>query len=162
MSSRSGGLLELVARGKKDIFFTSNPQSSFFHSVYTRCAPFSKEIYIGKPRNNPEWGRYVDFDIEHRGDILHRSYLRIQLPTWLPMELRGINETGVITDMSGVSYGYTNEVGFFMLIKYSTLMIMCFYVNRLEHIWIGVLNRPMNSAQLEYTLTKSVIAERQV
>jgi len=117
MSSRSGGLLELVARGKKDIFFTSNPQISFFNSVYTRCAPFSKEIYIGKPRNNPEWGRYVDFDIEHRGDILHRLYLRIQLPTWLPMELRGINTTGVITDMSGVSYGYTNEVGFYMIDK---------------------------------------------
>jgi len=115
MSSRSGGLLELVARGKKDIFFTSNPQVSFFHSVYTRCAPFTKEIFLAKPRNSPEWGKYVDFDIDHRGDILHHLYLRIQLPSWLPPELREVNKTGLITDLSGVSYGYTNDIGFMMI-----------------------------------------------
>lgn len=117
MSSRSGGLLELVARGKKDIFFTSNPQVCFFHSVYSRCSPFTKEIYLAKPRNNPEWGRYVDFDIEHRGDILHHLYLRIQLPSWLPATLTSINSTGLITDMSGVSYGYTNSIGFLLIDK---------------------------------------------
>lgn len=117
MSSRQGGLLELVARGKKDIFFTSNPQICFFHSVYTRCAPFTKEIYVAKPRNSPEWGKYVDFDIDHRGDILHHLYLRIQLPSWLPNTLTSLNTTGVITDMSGVSYGFTNRVGHMMIDK---------------------------------------------
>ena len=77
MSSRSGGLLELVSRGKKDVFFTANPVISHVHSVYTRQVPFTKETYITKPRNNPVWGKTVEFPIEHRGDIITDMYLRI-------------------------------------------------------------------------------------
>ena len=117
MSSRAGGLLELVARGKKDVFFTANPLVSAFHSVYTRAAPFTKEIYVAKPRNVPEWGRWVDFDIEHRGDLMKNTYLRIDLPSWLPPDVRTINESGIVTDASGVTFGYCNNVGFQMLEK---------------------------------------------
>ena len=104
MSTRSGGLLELVARGKKDVFFNSNPTISFFHSVYVRSAPFTKEIHILKPRNTPEWGKWVDFDFEHRGDIVKHVYLRLELPSWLPPSLHEINQTGLITyDISGTT-----------------------------------------------------------
>ena len=115
MTSRSGGLLELVARGKKDVFFTSNPTVSFFHSVYVRSAAFSKEIYVVKPRNAPEWGHWVDFDIDHRGDLAREFYLRIQLPTWLPTTVANTNMKGLVTDASGVSFGYCNNIGFQML-----------------------------------------------
>ena len=112
MTSRAGGLLELVARGKKDLFFTANPVVSRFHSVYTRAAPFTRETYIAKPRNDAEWGHWVDFDIEHRGDLLSETYLRIELPTWLPGGAAAINPTGIVTDASGVTFGYCNNVGF--------------------------------------------------
>ena len=112
MTSRSGGLLELVARGKKDLYFTSNPKITFFHSVYSRAAPFTKEIYVSAPRNVPDWGHYVDFDIDHRGDLLKRMYLRITLPTWLPSNAVAANLSGVVTDPSGVTFGYCNNVGF--------------------------------------------------
>jgi hypothetical protein len=115
MTDRSGGLLELVARGKKDQFFTANPSISFFHSLYTRAAPFTKEIYVSTPRNAPEWGKWVDFDIEHRGDFVKHFYLRIDLPTWLPSDVAAINPTGVVTDASGVTFGWCNNVGFQML-----------------------------------------------
>ena len=115
MTSRSGGLLELVARGKKDVFFTSNPTVSFFHSVYLRSAAFSKEIYVVKPRNAPEWGHWVDFDIDHRGDLVRQFYLRIQLPTWLPTSVASVNMNGLVTDASGVTFGYCNNIGFQML-----------------------------------------------
>jgi hypothetical protein len=115
MTSRSGGLLELVARGKKDTFFTSNPVVSFFHSVYLRAAPFTKEIYVSKPRNVPEWGRWVEFELEHRGDLAKNFYLHIELPTWLPSEAVAANATGVVTDASGVTFGYCNNVGFQVL-----------------------------------------------
>lgn len=117
MSSRSGGLLELVARGKKDIFFTSNPTVRYIHSVYTRSSPFVKEIHVSKPRNIPEWGKYVDFDIEHRGDLMKHVYIRLELPTWLPASARQANRTGIVTDPSGVTFGYTNNVGFQILEK---------------------------------------------
>ena len=115
MTSRSGGLLELVARGKKDVFFTANPVVSFFHSVYMRSAAFSKEIYVVKPRNIPEWGHWVDFDIDHRGDLARQFYLRISLPTWLPIGAITANKTGRVSDLSGVTFGYCNNVGFQML-----------------------------------------------
>lgn len=112
MTSRAGGLLELVARGKKDVFFTANPIVSRFHSVYTRAAPFTRESYIAKPRNDAEWGRWVDFDIEHRGDLLCETYLHIELPTWLPSAAAAVNPRGIVTDADGVSFGYCNNVGF--------------------------------------------------
>ena len=117
MTSRSGGLLELVARGKKDVFFTANPTVAYIHSVYTRAAPFTKELYISKPRNAPEWGHWVDFDIEHRGDIVREFYLRIDLPTWLPPKAAAANPTGLVTGSDGVTYGYCNNIGFLMLDK---------------------------------------------
>lgn len=117
MTSRSGGLLELVARGKKDVFFTANPTVAYIHSVYTRAAPFTKELYVSKPRNAPEWGHWVDFDIEHRGDIVKQFYLRIDLPTWLPPNAASENPTGLVTDAQGVTYGYCNNIGFQMLDK---------------------------------------------
>ena len=115
MTSRSGGLLELVARGKKDLYFTSNPKITFLHSVYSRAAPFTKEIYVTAPRNNPDWGHYVDFDIDHRGDLTKLFYLRITLPTWLPSDAAAANPHGIVTDASGVTFGYCNNVGFQMI-----------------------------------------------
>lgn len=117
MSSQQGGLLELVARGKKDVFFTSNPSVSFFHSVYRRAAPFSEEVYVSQPRNAAEWGRWVEFDYEHRGDLVRKVYIRLTLPTWLPDSVAARNSTAVITDLSGVAYGYCNNIGYQMLEK---------------------------------------------
>ena len=117
MSSRSGGLIELVARGKKDLYFSQNPLVSYFHSVYRTASPFTKEIYVITPRNVPEWGRYVDFDIEHRGDLMKHMYLRVQLPTWLPPLAAAANPAGLVTDASGVTFGYTSKIGFQMLEK---------------------------------------------
>lgn len=111
MTSRAGGLLELVARGKKDVFFSANPVVSRFHSVYRKSAPFTRETYVAKPRNIAEWGKWVDFDIEHRGDILSQTYLRIELPTWLPSDAVEINKRGIVT-IDDVTYGYCNNVGF--------------------------------------------------
>jgi hypothetical protein len=122
MSSRSGGLLELVARGKKDVFFIANPSTAIFHSVYTRAAPFTKEIYVSESRNTPEFGHWVDFDVDHRGDIHRHFYLRIALPTWLPPAAAAANATGIVTDASGMTYGYTNNIGFQVLEKIQFFM----------------------------------------
>ena len=118
MSGHRGGLLELVARGKKDAFFTSNPQTSFFHSVFRKYAASTEEVHLTAPRNSPEWGRWCEFDFEHRGDLVRKSYLRIRLPSWLPQEYAQANGRTLITDAAdGVSYGYCNNVGFQMIEK---------------------------------------------
>ncbi len=117
MSNQRAGLLELVARGKKDVFFTANPSASFFHSVYSRFAPFTEEVYIMQPRNVADWGTWTEFDYEHRGDLVRKTYIRLTLPTWIPESLTSINKRGIVTDLSGVSYGYCNNIGYQMLEK---------------------------------------------
>ncbi len=116
MSGR-GGVLELIARGKKDAFFTSNPKTSFFHSVYRKYSPTVEEFHLTAPRNPPEWGRWVEFDLEHRGDLVRKFHLRITLPTWLPANVVAANPTGFVSDISGVSYGYCNNIGYQVLEK---------------------------------------------
>ena len=117
MTSRQGGLLELVARGKKDVFFTNNPTVSYYNNVYRTAAPVVTEVYSYNPRNRPEWGKWVDFDLEHRGDLVNKFFLRIQLPTWLPTVAAAANPTGIVTDNSGNTFGYCNKVGYQMIHK---------------------------------------------
>lgn len=117
MSGHRGGLLELVSRGKKDAFFTANPKVSFFHSVYVKAAPFTEEVYVMPPRNIPEWGKWTEFTFEHRGDLVRKMYLQIRLPTWLSDSLAEINRRALVTDTSGVSYGYCNNIGFQVIEK---------------------------------------------
>jgi len=115
MTTRTGGLLELVARGKKDLFFTHNPTVSYYHSVYKTASATTKEIYELMPRNTPEWGNWVDFDLEHKGDLASKFYLRVQLPTWLPPSIQ--NGTSLVTYPGGVTYGYCQNVGYQMIRK---------------------------------------------
>ena len=80
MSSSGGaGLLELVARGKKDTFFTGDPQMSFFHSVYNRASPWLRETRFISPRNDGDFESYVDFVLEPVGDIIRDIHLIVQL-----------------------------------------------------------------------------------
>jgi hypothetical protein len=116
---RNAGLLELVSRGKKDVYFTNNPKNSFFHGVYMKSAPFTKEVHVTIPNNAPDWGKYVDFDIEQRGDIIKEFKLRLNLPTWLPPIAAEANPKGLVNFVDGYesSVGYTNLVGFYAIDK---------------------------------------------
>lgn len=109
--SSGGGLLDLVARGKKDTFFTSNPKICHFHSVYQRQPAFTQEIRITQPRNNADWGKYVDFDIEPIGDIVKHFVLLINIPSWLPPEQARQNSTSITSDLNNITYGYTQDIG---------------------------------------------------
>ena len=117
MATRTGGLLELVARGKKDLFFTHNPTVSYYHSVYKTASATTKELYQLMPRNTPEWGNWVDFDLEHKGDLASKFHLRIQLPTWLPPAVATANPTSLVTYEGGVTYGYCQNVGYQIIKK---------------------------------------------
>jgi hypothetical protein len=115
--SHRGGLLELIARGKKDAFFHANPQVAYFHSVYRRYAATTEELHLTTPRNQPEWGKWVEFDLEHRGDLVRKFHLRITLPTWLPADIAAVNHKSLVTDASGITFGYCNNVGYQMIEK---------------------------------------------
>ena len=115
--SSGGGLLDLVARGKKDTFFTQNPKVAFINSVYPRYPAFTQEIRLTQPYNRPEWGRWVDFELEPVGDILRNPVLLIEMPTWLPPPIAKVNSSIYVTDLSGVEYGYTQDLAAAMIDK---------------------------------------------
>lgn len=112
-----GGLLDLVARGKKDTFFIENPKISFIHSVYTRTNPSTQEIRYTFPKNVPAWGQSIEFDIEHVGDIMRHPTLLIDLPTWLPPTQAQLNPYAFTSDINGIEYGYCQNIGVLMIDK---------------------------------------------
>jgi hypothetical protein len=75
-----GGLLQLVAIGKQDVFLTGNPQITWFKMVYRRYTNFaieSQQIYFD---GDPDFGRRITALIPRRGDLLGPMILEVVLP----------------------------------------------------------------------------------
>jgi hypothetical protein len=127
MSSTSysieGALYELVARGNKDVYFVQDEPASknVFDNRYNPVPPQIAELRRLPPLNQPGFGRSFEFQVEIAGDLFVEPTLLIDLPSWLPPPQALANPTSVITDGSGVSYGYTNGVGFFLFEKIQLL-----------------------------------------
>lgn len=115
--SAGAGLLDLVARGKKDTFFTGSPQVSFFHSVYVRHSAYTREKREIMGRNAVEWGRFIDFEITAIGEILQDLHLQIQLPSWLMDTHADLNATSLIRTSDGTAIGYVNGVAYHLVEK---------------------------------------------
>jgi len=92
-----GGLLQLVATGKQDLFLTGNPQISFFKMVYRRHTNFAMESQAMYFDGTPNFGQRITCLIPRRGDLLGKVYLEVVLPQ--------------IKDTSGNPLSYTNSIG---------------------------------------------------
>lgn len=92
-----GGLLQLVAVGKQDLFLTGNPQISFFKMVYRRHTNFATESQPMYFDGTPNFGQRLTCLIPRRGDLLGRVYLDVTLPR--------------IYDTEGNVLSYTNSIG---------------------------------------------------
>ena len=92
-----GGLLQLVATGKQDLFLTGNPQISFFKMVYRRHTNFAVESQAMYFDGTPNFGQRITCLIPRRGDLLGKVYLDVVLPQ--------------IRDTSGNALSYTNSIG---------------------------------------------------
>lgn len=75
-----GGLLQLVAQGKQDVFITGNPQISFFKMVYRRHTNFAIESQPMYFDGTPNFGQRITCLVPRRGDLLGRVYLDVVLP----------------------------------------------------------------------------------
>jgi len=92
-----GGLLQLVANGKQDVFLTGNPQISFFKMVYRRYTNFaieSQPMYFDGTAN---FGQRISCLIPRRGDLLGRIYLDVELPQ--------------VYTLDGSAVSYVNSIG---------------------------------------------------
>ena len=77
----TGGLLQMVISGKQDIYLTVDPQITFFKKVYRRHTNFSTELIEIMPEQPVSFDSNITF-ILNQGDIIHRCYFEITLPTY--------------------------------------------------------------------------------
>lgn len=78
--TKGGGLLQLVAVGKQDVFLTGNPQVSWFKQVYRRYTNFaveSKRMYFD---GSPDFGQRLSCLVPRAGDLLGSIFLEMNLP----------------------------------------------------------------------------------
>jgi hypothetical protein len=76
-----GGLLQLVAYGAQDIYLTGNPQITFFKVVYRRHTNFAMEAIENVFNGSAGFGKRVTCQISRNGDLIHRMYVQVKLPT---------------------------------------------------------------------------------
>jgi len=101
--SSGGAALQLIARGRQDIYLVGNPQITFFKQVYRRYTNFSMEsqpIYFDGTAN---FGRRISAIIPRKGDLLHRMMLEVSLP----MAVTGDPDTSWV---NGIGHALIEEV----------------------------------------------------
>jgi hypothetical protein len=111
-----GSLYELIAKGNKDAYFFRDHKESLFlfDNAYEAQAPYSYEIRRVTPRTAAEFGRSIEFDFDLVGDFMTNPSIIINLPSWYPVQQEKSASTSVFTDASGVYYGYTSGIGYFL------------------------------------------------
>ena len=93
----NGGLLQLVAIGKQDIFLTGNPEITWFKMVYRRYTSFAIESQVMYFDGDPDFGKRLSCLVPRRGDLLGPMMLELTLPA--------------LTLTDGTPVSYTNAIG---------------------------------------------------
>jgi len=75
-----GGLLQLVALGKQDVFLTGNPQMTWFKMVYRRYTNFAIESQPMYFDGTPDFGKRITCNVPRRGELLGQVILEVTLP----------------------------------------------------------------------------------
>jgi hypothetical protein len=76
----SSALLQLVARGEPDLYLTSNPQFTFFRSVYRRYTNFAIESIPIDFDGNTNFGKRISVELPRKADLLSSLFIEVELP----------------------------------------------------------------------------------
>lgn len=95
-----GGLVQLAAYGKQDLYLTSEPQITFFKIMYKRHTNFSIESVPQNFNITPNFGERVSVTLGNIGDLVSKIYLHITLPS--------------IPTFNGV-FAWTKKIGYALL-----------------------------------------------
>jgi len=103
--------MQLVAYGAQDIYLTGNPQITFFKVIYRRHTAFSLESIEQTFNGSCDWGKKVTCTVSRNGDLIHRTYLQVELPdvTISPNLAPGVHST----DLAG--FRWLNWLGHIMV-----------------------------------------------
>jgi hypothetical protein len=101
--TQGGGLLQLVAVGKQDVFLTGNPQITWFKYVYRRYTTFAVESQRMYFEGSPDFGQRISCTVPRIGDLLGAIFLVVTLP-------KLYLDDGTTTS-GGQEVGYVNSIG---------------------------------------------------
>jgi len=101
-----GGLLQLVANGKQDVFLTGNPQISFFKMVYRRYTNFAVESQAMYFDGTANFGQRISCLIPRRGDLLGKIYLEVLLPRLIDLS------ENPVSYVNGIGNALIQEISF--------------------------------------------------
>ncbi len=73
--------MQLAAYGAQDIYLSGNPQITFFKVVYRRHTNFAMESSEQTFNGQADFGKKVTCLVSRNGDLIHKVYLRVELPT---------------------------------------------------------------------------------
>ena len=89
----TGGIVQLVAKGKEDLFLTNDPQITFFKVMYRRHTNFAREEICKYFINEPDFGKRTTCILDASGDLIDNLSLRLVLPTINKLSKRGGTDT---------------------------------------------------------------------
>jgi len=95
----AGGLIQIASYGNQDILLISNPQITFFKIVYRRYTNFSMEYHKELFNGLNNFGEVLSITINKTGDLLHKLYLKIQLPDVLLPNIYKKNNQTIINNL---------------------------------------------------------------
>jgi Major capsid protein N-terminus/Large eukaryotic DNA virus major capsid protein len=76
----SSALLQLVALGEPDLYLTSNPQFTYFRSVYRRYTNFAVESIPIDFDGATYFGKRISVEIPKKADLLSSLFIEVDLP----------------------------------------------------------------------------------
>jgi len=106
-----GGLLQIVATGRQDIYLSGNPQTTFFKQVYRRHTNYSIESCRIDFDGAADFGKVVVATVPRKGDLLNTLMLEISLPI-LPQTSPGVIDTSWVNGIGHAMLEYVSlEIG---------------------------------------------------
>ena len=106
-----GGLLQLVATGRQDIYLTGNPQTTFFKQVYRRYTNFSVESCRIDFDGATDFGKLIVATIPRKGDLLNTLVLEVSLPK-MPQSSKDVIDTSWVNGIGHAMIDYLSlEIG---------------------------------------------------
>ena len=93
-----GGLLQLIAMGKQDVFLSGNPQITWFKMVYRRYTNFAVESQPMYFDGDADFGKRLSCLVPRRGDLLGPVFLEVTLPA-------------IYLSSDGSATDYVNSIG---------------------------------------------------
>lgn len=142
------GLLILVSTGIENLYFSYNPEITFFKIAYKRHTNFSTEVVPQYFKNIPNFGKRVSVNISKNADLLGQIHLYIKLPNISPQTHSYLPENiKKISWIKKIGYG---------IIKYVDLEIGGTLIERNYGDWLNIWEELTSSSSKKRGINKMI------